>query len=135
MSTQPKRGISGKGLDAAFDAEDLRKSNLILEGQFLRLQGNLDEAASRMAQAAEIEERLADLCEEKGLREKARLHRFSAANCWSQAGNLYDVLRVCGELLADDGLPEQTREQVQKLVGTARSLLARWDAEARPQVA
>src|SRR5205809_582651 len=71
MSQQPARGISRQGLDAAFEAEEARKSRLILEARLLREQQQDEGAADRFAQAAEIEERLSDICEAKNLVEKA----------------------------------------------------------------
>jgi hypothetical protein len=35
MNQQPARGISRQGLDAKFEADEARKSLLILEAQFL----------------------------------------------------------------------------------------------------
>src|SRR5438132_3535836 len=99
MNQQPIRGINRQGLDAAFEADEAHKSNLILAAQLLREQQQ-DEAAAKFAQAAMIEERLSDTCEAKGLMEKSFLHRFSAASCWVQAGNFYQAIALCDDLLA-----------------------------------
>jgi hypothetical protein len=129
MNEQPKRGISCQGLDAAFDAEEVCKSNLILEAQFLRVRQQYDEAAVNLAKAAEIEERLSAICEVKGLWEKAWMHRFSAANCWAQAGNLYDAITLSDELLARTDLPERLRQRLRAFTQDLRSRRAQCSAE------
>ncbi len=59
-ATMPKmRGISRKGLDAAFEEQETRKSNLILHAHLLRAQGKHGEAAELFAQAAQIRTRCA----------------------------------------------------------------------------
>jgi hypothetical protein len=80
-------------LDAAFQADETLKSNLILEGRMLHAQQQADEAADRFAQAAEIEERLGVICLERGWKEKARVHSFRAARCWAQAGHFHQAIR------------------------------------------
>ena len=61
MKRQQKQAINRVGLDAAFEADEARKSNLILEAQLLREQSRADEAAHRFAEAARIEESLQDI--------------------------------------------------------------------------
>ncbi|HUG93747.1 MAG TPA: hypothetical protein VML55_23155, partial [Planctomycetaceae bacterium] len=87
MISRAPRGVSRVGLDETFECEERRKSNLLLEARLLRDQGDDDAAALRFAEAAAIEERLSDLCAERGLTEKSWVHRFSAASCWAAAGN------------------------------------------------
>jgi hypothetical protein len=128
MTKQPKRGISSHGLDAAFEAEEVHKSNLILEAHFLRTQQRLDEAAGKVAQAAEIEERLAAICEAKGLKEKAWIHLFSAASCWAQAGNFHSAIMVGDELLARPDLPERLRQRVDEYIQSLRLRRSQWSA-------
>jgi hypothetical protein len=115
-------------LDAAFEADEARKSNLILEAQLLREQQQDEAAASRFAQAAAMEERLSDLCEEKGLVEKSLVHRFSAASCWAQAGNFYQALMLCDGLLARADLPDRLRQRVRNYAHTLRVRRAQWYA-------
>ena len=71
MNSQTPRGMSRQGLDSAFEAEETRKSALILEARLLGEQGKEEPAAHRFAEAAEIEEKLSDLCETKGLLKKS----------------------------------------------------------------
>src|SRR5262249_27986393 len=114
MSEQRKRGISCAGLDAAFEADEAQASNLILEAQLLQARQQLDEAAARFAQAAEIEERLGDICETKGLTEKAWVHRFSGVRCWALAGNFHDAIVLADAVLAGPNLPERLRRRLRE---------------------
>jgi hypothetical protein len=128
MSQQPARGISRKGLDATFEAEEAHKSDLILGARLLREQQQDEAAAEKFAQAAEIEEHLSDLCEAKGLVEKSFVHRFSAASCWAQAGNFYRAITLCDDLLARTDLPDRLRQRVHDYADTLRARRAQWYA-------
>jgi len=129
MSQQLARGISRKGLDVAFEADEERKSNLILKAQLLREQEMEDEAAAKFAQAAMIEERLSYICEAKGLIEKSFVHRFSAASCWAQAGNFYYAIALCDDLLVCDDLPDRLRQRVHNYAHTLRVRRTQWYTE------
>jgi len=129
MSQQPARGISRQGLNAAFEAEEVRKSNLILAAQLLREQEKEDEAAAKFAQAAMIEERLSNICEAKKLMEKSFVHCFSAASCWAQAGNFYHAIALCDDLLTRDDLPNRLRQRVYDYAYTLRVRRTQWYAE------
>jgi hypothetical protein len=62
---QPERhGVQRGGIEAAFEAEETRKSNLLLQVGLLRSQDNTEETASLCAEVAEIEERLSAWCAE-----------------------------------------------------------------------
>lgn len=126
MSEQLKKGLPCDGLGPEFIADEGRKSNLILEGNLLRAQGRVDEAAARLAEAAEIEERLGDQCEAQGLLEKASVHRFSAASCWAQAGNFYEAVVLGDALLARPDLPEALRARVQEYTQAIRRRRSEW---------
>jgi hypothetical protein len=115
-------------VDAAFEAEEVRKSNLILEARLLRDQ-HQDEAAAKFAQAAEIEERLAEICTSQSLTDKAIVHRFSAASCWAQAGNFYQAITLCDGLLGRGDLPDRLRSQVGDFANTLRLRRSRLYAE------
>jgi hypothetical protein len=128
MGQQPARGISRKGLDAAFEAEEAHKSDLILEARLLRERQQDEAAAEKFAQAAKIEERLSDICDAKGLLEKSHVHRFSAASCWAQAGNFYRAITLCDDLLGRPDLPDRLRRRVQNYADTLRARRAQWYA-------
>jgi hypothetical protein len=129
MNEQPKKGISRQGLDSAFEAEETTKSKLLPEAQFLRAQNQPDEAASRFAQAAELEQRLAAACESKGLLEKAWVHYFSAVSCWAQAGNFHEAITRGDELLKRSDLPTRLRLRVLEYTQTLRLRRAKWSAD------
>lgn len=129
MTMDSLRGVARQGLDEAFVAEEARKSSLILEAQQRRQQGQDEAAAARFAEAAEIEECLADGCEIKRLLEKAFIHRFSAAGCWAQAGNFYRSLDLCAALLARPELPERLRKRVEDYSRLIRARRSSWYAE------
>jgi tetratricopeptide (TPR) repeat protein len=99
-------------LDAAFEADEARKSNLILRARMLRDQHDDEQASQHFAEAAEIEESLSDRCEELGLVEKSFVHRFSAASCWAHAGNIYEAIRLCDELLGCH-VPDRLRQDIE----------------------
>jgi hypothetical protein len=129
MGERPLRGISREGLDEAFEAEEIRKSNLILEAHLLRDLQRVDEAAAKLAEAAPIEERLGAECEAKGLLEKSWVHRYSAACCWAKAGNLLRAIALADELLARNDLPDRLRQSIHDYVRSLRSRRAQWTLE------
>ena len=55
-----------------------KKSNLILEANLLKTQGQHQEAANRLAAAAHIEEQLSEKLLQQALKRKYFVHRFSA---------------------------------------------------------
>jgi hypothetical protein len=114
------------GLDDAFTAAEVRKSNLILEGQMLEAQQRMDEAARRFAEVAGQEERLAEECATRGLTAKAALHRFSAAGCWARAGNFYQAILLCDDLLHRPDVGEPLRQRIQEYAHASRSRRAQW---------
>ncbi|TVS19412.1 MAG: hypothetical protein EA424_08545 [Planctomycetaceae bacterium] len=128
MSQVPPRGIVRSGLDAAFEADETRKSNLILRARLLRDQQDDEQASQHFAEAAEIEASLSDRCAELGLVQKALIHRFSAASCWAHAGNFYQAIAICDELLTRE-LPQRLRRDVEDFAGILRSRRARLYAQ------
>lgn len=129
MSEQRTDAISCAGLDAAFHEEETRKSKLMLEAQVLRERQQADAAAANLAEAAAIEERLADVCEEKGLLRKAWVHRFGAVCAWAQAGNVHSAISCGDRILARPDLPERLRLQVANYVQDLRRRRAQWAKE------
>jgi hypothetical protein len=129
MTSSESRGIDRRGLDQAFSAEEKRKSELILKAQLLRAQDRDEAAAASLAEAARLEERLSERCLAAGLREKAWVHRFSAASCWAQAGNFYQAIAWCDDLLGQAGLTDSLRQRVESYVQQLRARRARWYAD------
>lgn len=108
------------------DAE--RVSNLLLEAQLLRAQGQTDAAADRFAAVAELEEQLAETASAGGDRIAGWQHRFSAVGCWVQAGNFYAAIALADELLADPQLQPDVRNQVQSYAAAIRARRDQWAA-------
>jgi hypothetical protein len=129
MSQSPNHGISRQGLDQAFAADEARKSELLLAAQLLRAQGQPESAAAKFAEAAVLEERLSERCAALGLGEKAGIHRYSAASCWAQAGNFYQALTLCDDLLAQPDLPERLRGRIQDFGQHIRARRTQWYAD------
>ncbi len=115
------KGISRESLDEAFQAEETRKSNLILQATLLRELGQSEEATRKFAEAAVIEEKLRDRCTELGLTEKSFIHAFSAADCWAKAGDFYHAITLCDDLLTCPGMTDRLR--VQEYAVTLRTVL------------
>ncbi|MGH9839394.1 MAG: hypothetical protein ACREEM_11485 [Blastocatellia bacterium] len=129
MNQQPGHGINRIGLNATFEADEARKSNLILEAQLLREQARADEAVANFAEAARIEESLGQRCAAQGLVEKSLLHRFSALSLWAQAGNFYQAIALGDGLLASPDLTARQRQRIQTYTNTIRLRRARWYEE------
>lgn len=129
MNQQQKQAINRVGLDATFEADESRKSNLILEAQLLREQSRADEAARKFAEAAQIEESLSQRCMTQGLTEKSFLHSFSALSLWAQAGAFYQAIALGDELLDSPALPERLRQRIQTYANTLRAQRAHWYEE------
>lgn len=125
MTEQP-RGIDRRDLDPSFEADEVLKSNLILEAQVLVAQQQADAAADRFAKAAEIEERLGSRCAELSLLQKSWVHLFSAASCWARAGDFHTALGVADELLAEPDLPSLLRQRVLGFADTIRQRRSEW---------
>jgi len=128
MNAEPRWGISRQGLDAEFEAEEARKSRLLLEAAALRAQGDESPAADRLAEAAAIEHSLASRCEAAGLQEKSLVHRFSAAGCWAQAGDFHHAITLCDQLLSQPDLPEPLRKRIGDYAAALRARRAQWYA-------
>lgn len=134
MSNPSTTGFDRQGLDDAFAAEEVRKSNLILEGRMLEARQQWDEASQKFAQAAEQEERLGNHCAAGGLGERAPLHLFSAASCWARAGNFYRAIALCDDLLRRSDVSESLRQRIQDYAQTLRGRRAQW-LSGLPQLA
>jgi hypothetical protein len=129
MNHPSTRGISRRDVNAAFAAEETRKSQLMLEAQLLRAQQQSGAAADKLAEAAAIEEQLRDACFTQGLREKAFLHGFSAASCWAQAGNFHHAIALCHALLAHAELSDRLRQRIDAYAKTLIARRSQWYEE------
>jgi hypothetical protein len=123
------KGIDRQGLDDDFAVQEKEKSDLLLNAQVLRAQGQSEAAAAILAKAARLEERLSERCLAAGLRDKAWLHRFSAAGCWAQAGNFYQAINWCDDLIGQSGIPGGLRRRIEDFAQQLRSRRAQWYSE------
>jgi hypothetical protein len=126
--SQHSLGIDRHGLDASFAADEVLKSNLIVQAQLFSTQQQPDVAADRFAQAAEIEERLSSRCADQGLREKSWVHLFSAASCWARAGDFHTAIGLGDQLQAEAGLPPRLRQRIQEFTDSIRKRRTQWAA-------
>lgn len=129
MSSPAAHGVNRQGVDGTFEANEARKSQLMLQAQMLQAQQEPEEAADKLAEAAAIEEHLRDLCIARGLTEKAFVHGFSAASCWAQAGDFHHAIVLCHELLAYTALPARLRQRIYRYVKTLCARRAQWYKE------
>src|SRR5947207_5466555 len=129
MSSFERRGMDRHGLDEDFAEQEKLKSGLLLDAQLLRAQDRDEEAAALLAEAARIEEQLSERCLAAGRRDKGWLHRFSAASCWAQAGNFYQAIAWCDDLLSQADLSDSLRHRVETYVQQLRARRARWYAD------
>jgi hypothetical protein len=129
MSASSSQEISRQGLDAAFAADEARKSELILTARLLRAQGQDEAAAANLVQAAELEQELGARCLAAGNSAKGWVHRFSAVGCWAQAGNFYQAIAECSALLSASDVPDRLRQRVVNYRDTLRARRAQWYAE------
>jgi hypothetical protein len=129
MMNDPQANGSGRPQpDEAFTADEARKSSLILQARMLSAQGQADQAAGRFAEAAQVEESLAQRCAAAGLHDPAAIHLFSAASCLAQAGNFFRAILLCDELLARPGGTKRLRQEVRQYALTLRARRAQWYA-------
>lgn len=135
MNENQMHSISRVGLDAAFEADEARKSNLIIEARLLLDRQNSDEAGYKFAEAALIEESLSQRCLAQGLIEKSFLHGFSAVSLWAQAGNFFKAIALGNELLSSTELPEHLRQRVRTYTNTLSMRRIRWYEELTSEMA
>lgn len=124
MSGMDRGELSGEMKDLA-----RRKSSLILEGRLAKESGSDDDAARLFGEAASLEERLAEVYSAQGISEQVWRHRFSAAGCWSQAGNFLRALELCDALTNDGSSPEALRVRAAEYARTLRDRRNRLWAE------
>jgi hypothetical protein len=119
---------NGNGREQPFEAIESHKSNLLLEAQLMLAQEESDAAAQKFAGAAFLEEELSKRRLEQGQRDQAWVHRFSAASCWAQAGNFYQAIQWCDDLLKEPDVPESLRRRVRAFADQLRSRRHDWYA-------
>ena len=120
MNRPNSDGISRKGLDTAFEVDETRKSQLLLEAQLLRDRGEDENAAAKFAECAEIEERLSEACEQAGLTEKYFVQASAerqGATAWRGIALQQDAEATRAELTMCAELEEANAACLERLLG------------------
>jgi len=84
-----------------------------------------------LAEAAQIGQGLSERCLAAGRREKAWSHRQTVGGCRAQAGNFYQAIAWCDDLLAQTGLPDPFATALRSM--SNNSALAGHAGMARPK--
>lgn len=113
-------GMNRGDVSEAMKELSRRKSSLLLEARLAQGDGRDDDAARFFGEAAGLEERLAESYAAQGIAAQVGRHRFSAAGCWSQAGNFLRALELCDSLATDASSPEALRVRAAEYAQTLR---------------
>jgi hypothetical protein len=100
--------------------QELRKSDLLLRGRLAKELGQHDAAAKLFGESAQLEEALAAAYSAQDIAEQVWRHQFSAAGCWSQAGNFMRALELCDHLADSPDVPNTLRERAATYAQTLR---------------
>lgn len=111
------------------------KSNLIIEANFLKIQGRYQDAAGKFAQAAQIEEQLAEQWLAQGKETEAAIHQLSALSCWGQAGDLYRAITMGEQLLTQSYLSSIQRADLLDYVHQLQQRYTQWASQWSLQLA
>ena len=109
-----------------YPEEEVIKSKLLLQASLLRSEGKEVLAASLFAEAAVLEERLAERAEADGDTTRAIRSNFSAASAWANAGDFHHALTLLQSLELRDDAPETLKVRVRAFSDTLRFQLKRW---------
>ena len=88
-----------------------------------------DRATTGPGGKSELEEQLSDRCEAAGLKDKAAVHLFSAASCWALAGNFYQSIAWCKQILSRPDLTPAFRKRVEAYAKSLSERRAKWYTE------
>jgi len=98
------------------------KSNLILEAEWLKATGDLDDAKKKYARAAEKENQIYQILQKHRYSQDALINLLSCASCWIEAGYYAAADAVISKILRHKLSPKQKRF-IQQLRGIAQSHL------------
>lgn len=132
MIPSQKDSISRRGLSDRCKQNEKETSRLILESNLLKSAGRRKEAAQKFAQAADLEMKNCDELLSLGLLDLYYIHRFSAVSCLAQAGNLYQAVQICEELLDNSGLPSLLRQRIAGYLGVMETRVDQWMTSYAP---
>lgn len=113
-------------LSPEFQEQERQKSNLILEANLLKAQGNYVLASELFAEAAHIEEMLAADLWVQADSEKAFAHAFSALSCWAQAGDLHRAHMAGLALLGRSEITAVNKQRLQIYLQTLTKRTIEW---------
>jgi hypothetical protein len=101
-------------MNQPFDAtlEEKRKSNLLLQAAVIRDSGDMEQASTLFAAAAEIEELLAREADARQDDMHALRAWYSAASAWAYAGDFYHALTLLRTLEGRPGVPVALRDRI-----------------------
>jgi len=111
------------------------KSNLIIEANFLKIQGLYQDAAGKFAEAAQIEEQLAEQWLAQGAGTEAAIHQLSALSCWGQAGDLYRAMNMGEQLLTQSYLSSIQRTDLLAYLQQLQQRYTQWASQWSLQLA
>ena len=109
-----------------YPEEEARKSELLLQAALLRAEGQEELAASRFAEAATFEERLAQRADADGDKVRACRSQFSAASAWANAGDFHHALTLLQSLEQSADVPEPFKTRIHAFAETLRVQRRRW---------
>ncbi len=135
MTPSQNGSISRRGLSARFIQDEKETSRFILKANLLKSQGRRKEAARKFAQAARLEMTNCDELLALGLLDLYYIHRFSAASCWAQAGNLYQAMQICEELLDKFELKTPLRQRITGYLDVLETRADQWMNSYAPDMA
>ena len=109
-----------------YPEEEVCKSNLLLQAALLRAEGLEELSASRYAEAATLEEGLAQRADAEGDSARAIRSHFSAASAWANAGDFHHALTLLQILEERSDAPEPLKARVRAFAETLRTQRRNW---------
>ena len=109
-----------------YPEEEAQKSRLLLQAALFRAQGQEEAAASLFAQAAALEERLAERADAGGDSLRAARSHFSAASAWANAGDFYHALELLQAFERRTDTPEPLKARARAFAETLRVQRRQW---------
>lgn len=109
-----------------YPEEEARKSSLILQATLLRAEGQEEQAASRFAEVAALEEQLGRRADAEGNALRAVRSQFSAASAWANAGDFYHALSLLQLLEQRADAPEPLKMRAHTFAETLRVQRQHW---------
>lgn len=109
-----------------YPEEEVHKSDLLLQAALLRAEGHEELAASRFAEAAILEEQIAQRADLAGDALRALRSHFSAASAWANAGDFHHALTLLQILEQRADAPEPLKARARAFAETLRVQRRQW---------